>query len=326
MFLLYDCMIYFCVLEEVLAFSNDDLNNVITPVKVDILENLLMMNGYDKNKSEFLVKAFRHGFDLNYRGNCNVQRYAANLKLRVGSKVELWNKVMTEVKGKRYVGPYEEVPFQNFIQSPTGLVPKDKSKKTRLIFHLSYPKDGDSVNSGIPAELCSVSYPDFNEAVQLCIQAGRSGKTAKSDMSMAFRNVPMNKNSWCYLVLMCEHPVTGQKWYFVDKCLPFGSSISCAVFQDFSNAVAFLVKVRRKKPLVNYLDDYFFAAINKLLCDAQVRHFLEVCQKINFPVSLEKAEWGTSCLTFLGLLCDLINQNVFQLKRYKKYWTWWNVF
>ena len=31
---------------------------------------------------------------------------------------------MKEVKVKRLAGPYEEVPFENYIQSPIGLVPK----------------------------------------------------------------------------------------------------------------------------------------------------------------------------------------------------------
>ena len=96
----------------------------------------------------------------------------------------------------------------------------------------------------------------------------------------------------------------------MDKCLPFESSISCAIFQSFSDAVAFLVKKRTKKPVINYLDDYFFAALNKILCDMQVQHFLDVCREICFPVSMEKTVWASDCLTFLGLLCDLCNQRI----------------
>ena len=43
--------------------------------------------------------------------------------------------------------PLMSPPFEYFVQSPIGLVPKDKGKKMRLIFHLSFPKDGDSVNT-----------------------------------------------------------------------------------------------------------------------------------------------------------------------------------
>ena len=67
---------------------------------------------------------------------------------------------------------------------------------------------------------------------------------------------PLRRGSWKLLVLKAEQPVTGKIYYFVDKCLPFGASISCAIFQDFFNAVAYLVLFNTNKPLVNYLDDY----------------------------------------------------------------------
>ena len=224
--------------------ENKDLKNIITPLDVEVFEKLLRSNKKDKRKTEFLISGFKLGFALNYRGKIKGKRLAHNLKLRVGSQVELWNKVMTEVKAGCYAGPFEEkdLPWEDFVQSPIGLVPKDKGKKTRLNFHLSYPKDGESVNSGIPKELRSVKYPDFSKAVELCILAGVHGKAAKSDMSMAFRNVPMSPKSWKYLVLKARNPLTGKTYFFVDKCLPFGSSISCAIFQAFSDAVAFLVE------------------------------------------------------------------------------------
>ena len=142
----------------------------------------------------------------------------------------------------------------------------------------------------------------------MCMKAGKGCCCAKSDMSMAFRNVPMDRKSWCYLVLKAEHPNTGELYYFVDKCLPFGASISCAIFQTFSDAIAHLVVHRTNKPLVNYLDDFFFAALVKAVCDGQVRVFLDICESIAFLVSLEKTFWGTTWLTFLGLLIDTEKQ------------------
>ena len=278
---------------EIFNFENFDLKKIATPVKVDVYNRLLNEAGYDRMKTKFLVEGFTNGFSLGYEGPKRVKKKAPNLKLRVGSAAELWNKIMVEVKAKRYAGPYKKVPFKYFIQSPVGLVPKDKGKKTRLIFHLSYPKkSGQSVNACIPEDICSVKYPDFMEAVAICMEAGEACYCAKSDMSMAFRNIPLNKKSWCYLVLKATHPDTGITYYFVDKCLPFGASISCAIFQEFSNSIAFLVKYRTNKPLVNYLDDFFFAALCKEVCDGQVEVFLDICKNICFPVSLEKTFWG----------------------------------
>ena len=99
-------------------------------------------------------------------------------------------------------------------------------------------------------------------------------------------------------------------YYFVDKCLPFGSSISCGLFQEFSDAFAYLVEYMTRKPTINYLDDFFFTALLKIWCDWQVQKFLHLCEQINFPVSMDKMFWGTEELVFLGLLLDSKNQLV----------------
>ena len=277
----------------VLQFENFDLQSIVTPVKAEILKDLLQQSGYDQLKTNFLYDGFLHGFSLQYNGPKKVKRLAPNLKLRVGSQLELWNKIMCKIKALRYAGPFDKVPFNYFIQSPVGLVPKDRGTKTRLIFHLSFPKRGDSVNSGIDHQDCTVRYPEFSEAIDLCIRTGKSRHITKSDMSMAFRHVPLARTTWFLLVLKAKHPVTGVTYFFLDKCLPFGSSISCRIFQEFSNAVAHLVTARTRELLVNYLDDYLFAALVKAMCDGQVRVFLDICDSIKFPVSLEKTFWGT---------------------------------
>ena len=289
-----------------------DLQNIKTPVNVETLKSLLEESEYDKNETEFLINGFRNGFSIGYMGPTDVKITSSNLKFReVGDPIMLWNKVMKEVKEGRYAGPFENIPFKNYIQSPIGLVPKDGGKDTRLIFHLSYPGgQGKSVNENTPHELCKVQYPDFNEAIQLCIAEGKGCKIVKSDMKSAFRNLGIKKEHWKYLIMKATLPLDGKTYYFVDKCLPFGASISCSHFQRFSNAVKHIVQYRTKKPLVNYMDDFLFAQLLKLLCNNQVKEFLQVCELIAFPVSMDKTFWATSKLTFLGLLIDTINQCV----------------
>ena len=148
-----------------------------------------MKSSYDGAKTEFLVKSFEEGFSIGYEGDMNVRRTAPNLKLRIGNETVLWNKVMKEVQLKRYAGPFKDRPFDNFIQSPIGLVPKDGGTKTRLIFHLSYPRTGDSVNSGTPTDKCKVKYCMFDDAVIRCIKEGQGCFIARSDFSAAFRNL-----------------------------------------------------------------------------------------------------------------------------------------
>ena len=178
---------------DVMMFSNYDLDTIVTPVNTKRFRQLLEISKYDKKKTQFLINGFDNGFPLGYEGPTKIQKFAPNLTLRVGSPTILWNKIMKEVKEKRYAGPFTEPPFKNFIQSPIGLVPKDGGKETRLIFHLSFPRDGDSVNSGTPTHLCKVKYASFDDAIKLCLEAGPNCSIAKSDMKSAFRHLGMKK-------------------------------------------------------------------------------------------------------------------------------------
>ena len=294
-----------------LYYENLDITNIYTPVNPDQLEQLLVQTKYNQEETTFLVEGFRNGFDLGYRGPENIQQRSKNLKFSIGDKTELWNKVMKEVKEKRYAGPFKEIPYSNYIQSPIGLVPKDGGKKTRLIFHLSHPRDvkkGISVNGSTPSNLTSVKYKDFDCAVKLCIAEGKGCHIGKSDMSSAFRHFAILKKFWKYMIMKAQNPIDQEWYYFVDKCMPFGAAISCSHFQRFSNAIAHIVRTFTKKENVNYLDDFFFAALKQFLCNHQISTFIEVCGKIQFPVSMEKTFWGTTQLSFLGLLIDTVNQ------------------
>ena len=138
-------------IENPSLFRNLDLTSIVTPVDAVKLKQLLDDSGYDEQKTSFLVEGFSRGFDLGYEGPQNVCLTAPNLKFVIGNSTIMWNKIMKEVEARRYAGPFEQIPFDNYIQSPIGLVPKDGGTKTRLIFHLSYPKGGtSSINYNTP--------------------------------------------------------------------------------------------------------------------------------------------------------------------------------
>ena len=299
-------------------YENFDLSSVITPVNVENLEKLLMASQYDRKKSQFLINGFRHGFSLEYKGSRKVKMKSPNLKLTIGTPVQLWNKVMKEVKEKRYAGPYKQIPFEEYyIQSPIGLVPKDGGVSTRLIFHLSYPRmSGDeqkSVNANTPVEAASVQYPDFNDAIKLCLQFPEEIIVfiGKSDLKSAFRNLGIRIEDWPLLIMKAVSPIDGETYYFVDKCLPFGAAISCSHFQAFSDALKHLYSWKTQSEAINYLDDFFFVAHIKAVCNERIQVFLDICSEICFPVSLEKTFWATTLLSFLGLLIDTIRRMVF---------------
>ena len=233
-------------------FSNFNIEDIITPVNPQVLENLLTETGYDVNETQFLVNGFRHGFDLEYQGSMLRQDVSNNIPLQVGSTQELWDKIMKEVKLKTVAGPFDSVLLQYFIQSPIGLVLKGVNQ-TRLIFHLSYdfPKSGQpSVNACTPHELCSVQYRDLDFAIKCCFKwcltasdGTRLIRFSKLDVKSAFCLVPLNKRCWPLVVFKALDPESKKiKWFF-DKVLPFGASISCSHFQRFSSAIRHIIEV-----------------------------------------------------------------------------------
>ena len=216
---------------------------MITPVNWKIWNDLLLQSNDSQSKMTKLFEGFQNGFYLCYEGPQKRCSMARNLPFTIGNKAVLWNKLMKEVKLGRVAGQFKVVPFEHFIQSPIGLVPKDNGTQTRLIFHLSYDfKDGRSVNFHTPKEKCSIRYIDLDTAVRSCLYqlqlltedgtVPQSLWFSKSDAQSAFRVLPLLPRCWRWLVMKAEDPTTKLVKYFVDKCLPFGSSISCALFQE----------------------------------------------------------------------------------------------
>ena len=113
-----------------------------------------------------------------------------------------------------------------------------------------------------------------------------------------------------WLVMKARSSIDHKWYFFINKCLPFGSSISCANFQAFSDSIAFIVQYKTKKLTINYLDDYLFVAALRRICNQQLKTFLAICEMIQFLVALEKTVWGCTVIIFLGLLIDTEHQLV----------------
>ena len=114
--------------------------------------NLLREAKYNTVEVDFLERGLREGFDIGYEGPQKRRSTADNIPFTVGNKTQLWNKLMKEVRLGRVAGPYDSIPFENYIQSPIGLVPKAGGDQTRLIFHLSYDFKQDQ------QKICEFSY------------------------------------------------------------------------------------------------------------------------------------------------------------------------
>ena len=288
---------------------NMDLDNIITPIRVDVLEKYLKEANDDPVETKFLVEGFRNGFSICYNGPRNIKVRSRNLPLtRCGSEVDLWNKMVKEVNLGRFAGPFKEIQFDNYYQSPVALVWKSNGD-TRLIFHLSFPRNKkSSINYNTPRHLCTVKYSDLDKVVRLCMKMGRNCYMAKSDMKSVFRHLPIRKEDWKWFLMMAKDPRTKENWFFIEKCLPFGHSMSCSHFQRVSNAIQAILRHKTGYKANNYLDDFLFVAWMKALCNELVQKFLDICKEINFPVAMEKTHWDTRIIVFLGMLLNTKEQ------------------
>ena len=163
--------------------GNYNLQNIVIPIKVDELEKMLMDSNYDETETRFLVDGFRYGFSLGYQGPESRQDESDNIPFReVGSKEEMWKKLMSEVELGRYAGPIESIPYKNFAQLPIRLVPK-KGNKTWLIFHLSFDfKSNALINSCTQKDICSVKYNDLDDAVRICLRKIKNRRNRQGNL------------------------------------------------------------------------------------------------------------------------------------------------
>ena len=156
--------------------------------------------------------------------------------------------------------------------------------------NLSHPHD-NSVNSHISHQDATVSYSSFNTALRLIRKKGVGCWMAKSDLESAFKNIPMDFESLTKLGIQFNNQ------FYIDISLPFGSTSSCAIFEIFATFLEWAIREKPRRDLTHYLDDFFFCESTAVECLAMLVLFQEICQFIQFPISLEKTEGPTQVIS-----------------------------
>ena len=182
-----------------------------------------------------------------------MDREADNLRSARDNMPILRQKIWKEVSLGHMAGPFQIKPWKKMIISLVGLVhksgsaePLDSPSAWRLIHDLSFPW-GESVNSFISKENSSVTYKSFDEALEIVRSIGRGCWLAKSDLSSAFKRIPMDFESLPLLGIKLDSQ------YYYDQMLPFGSKSSCQIFEKFSSALEWDTQNKTGMPLSHYL-------------------------------------------------------------------------
>ena len=275
---------------------------VATTIKFEVL--LQELQGYDTALLQFLVQGFQYGFKLGCTQFDSFSVINNHPSVRK-NPIVVCRKLNKELHLNRISGPYSFKPFDNFVCSPLGLVPKKTPGEFRIIHDLSFP-EGNSVNEHISRENATVQYESIENVIQLIKKFGKVALMAKLDVEDGFRNIPIHPSDHHFLGFIWENQ------YYFDKCLPMGASSSCQLFEKLSTALQWIMLNKYKASGMSHLiDDFFFigpASSEKCLSD--VNNFQNLCQRLGVPLKDSKTVLPTTCLTIYGLEVDSIKMEV----------------
>lgn len=276
--------------------QNFDISKLApTPIDTQVLRRYLDL--YDHPDASILHSGFSEGFTIHYSGTREA-RECGNLKSAVQNPEVVQKKLDKEIKAGRMAGPFDTKPFSNFIVSPVGLVPKRTTGDFRLIHHLSYP-EGNSINSNIERQFCSVSYTSFDKAVHMIQDLGKNCKLFKMDLKNAFRLLPISPSDFELLGISFKGK------FYCDKALPFGAAVSCQTFEKFSTFLEAVVSGKMPSGrLLHYLDDFLGGDKTYATCARIMSIFSNTMSELCVPLAEEKTEGPTEVIIFLGLELD----------------------
>ena len=97
-----------------------------------------------------------------------------------------------ELSYRRLAGPFKPLDIPNSHISRFGVIPKNhQPNKWHLIVDLPHPS-GQSVNNGIPKDLCSLTYITVDTAIEQIMALGKGTLLAKIDIKSAFNLLPVH--------------------------------------------------------------------------------------------------------------------------------------
>ena len=270
-----------------------------TPINVDLLISYLSSHP-DQTFASYIYTGLSNGFHIGFdRSSTRLQSASRNHPSSLANPSVVENHIATEVSAGRLVGPVAG-PLTPLVHvSPLGLVPKSHQfDRWRMIVDLSFPH-GNSVNDGIPPELCSLAYASVDDAVEHILQLGRSTQLVKLDLKDAYRMVPVHPH---------DQSLLGISWQgrtYVDRALLFGLRSAPKLFSAVADAIAWVLHCQGVRYQLHYLDDFLFlGAPATSEATATLSLVTNVFQHLGIPVATHKTEGPATCVTFLGILID----------------------
>ena len=255
-----------------------------------------------------LLEYTRHGVPIGYKG-LRSPRECSNWPSLEPFSDEISRIINNDVHLGRKAGPFQYPPFDNFVGSPMGAFSK-RSGKIRLIHDLSWPP-GESVNDHISPEEYSLQYMSMDDLVQRITSYGTGTLLGKLDIADAFKHILVRSRDWDLLGSTYYNLETHQKQYYVDLVLPFGLRSSPKLFNEYADALQFIMLKNGVSECMHYMDDYVtLGPKNSTQCRNNLEIMQKVCDDIGFSINPNKLVLPNTVIEFIGFIVDTNNMEL----------------
>lgn len=170
---------------------------------------------------------------------------------------------------------------------------------------LSSPHDDSdhpSVNDLIDKEDCSLSYVRIEDAISIIQNLGRETTMCKTDISDAFKLIPIHPSQWHLYGICWEN-----KHYFYTR-LAFGCRSSPKIFDTLSRAVCWIATNNYGIEYILHLLDDFITFEKPGLCgEKNMRLLYHIFNTLNIPMARHKTCGPLTALEYLGIILDSHN-------------------
>ena len=272
-----------------------------TPLNIEKLRQYLNHHP-DQYFVNYLVDGFTNGFDTGIQELPSSTLECKNL-LSARNQTEITQSLIEKELEKGFLaGPYDVMPFPIYRVNPIGVAEGRYSNKKRLIVDLSAPHNDSlnpSLNQLIDKEEYSLQYVKLDHAIDIIKSSGVGSWMCKTDISDAFKLVPIHPSLWPYHAIKWEG-----KYYFYTR-LVFGSRSSPKIFDSLSRAICWIASnVFNIQNILHLLDDFLTIDSPEFLADRTMALLLMLFKTLNIPLASHKTIGPTTCLEYLGIILD----------------------
>ena len=277
---------------------------VYTPINIHRLKTELCSHP-DQEFVSYLLGGLSKGFHTGINSLPCHSIECKNLKsATLQSEGVVHDLIDSEVAKGYLIGPFLHNPFSQFRINPIGIAVGKYSQKKRLIVDLSAPHDlehNPSMNELIDKEEFSLHYVKIDDAIRLIKDLGQGSCLIKTDITDAFKTIPMLPELWPY------HGIKWEGKYYFFKQLVFGSRSSPKIFDTLSCAVCWIaINNYDIENVLHLLDDFLVVVPPDQNANNIMSKFLDLFKYLNIPLSEKKTEGPVTKLEYLGIFLDSV--------------------